>query len=149
MIQGNLSPTQWEALKGSLGIAWRYTNVAVNPFTSKEVLAIASDQITVAQLPVGLPEGIHSDGTVVLPAGMKISGAPDRGNYNLFLFMEQLKELKTAPTLILLGPSAPEWPDQVNVERIRALLPVLRNGVEILWDHLPRERREFVWRLGA
>ncbi len=149
LIQGNLSVAQWTAAIRAFWKEWRYVNVAVNPFTPPEVAELLRDQITVAQIPVGLAEGIHSSGTIILPPGMKVSGASDGAKYNLLNFMDSLLPLKTAPTLIVLGPSSPEWPDHWNVERLKELLPILRAGVEQLWRGIGGQRREYMWKLRA
>ena len=149
LLQGNLSLEGWGRLKRTLGEEWRYANIAVNPFVSDEVNEVLWDQITVGQIPLGLAQGINSDGSVRLARGMRVMGADEEDSYNLFEFMTKLSKLRTAPTLIVLGPSFSEWPDKWNLERIERMIPVLRDGVELLWDDLPKERRDIVWGLEA
>jgi hypothetical protein len=95
---------------------WKFVNVAVNPFMSPETFEYLRDQITVGQIPIGLSEGISSDGTIQLAPGMvRLTGAAgDRQAYSLPAYMENLSTLDTAPTLIVLGPALPEWSDMVN-----------------------------------
>ena len=149
LLQGSLEPAEWKRLSVALGSASRYLNIAANPFNVDLVLDAMHDKVTVAQIPIGLSEGLGLDGTVKLAKGMKISGAAPEASYNLFEYMEKLRRLDVAPTLIVLGPSLPEWTNEMNSERIAKLLPVLRKGCEILWADVPKDRRDYVWKLSA
>lgn len=149
LVQGILTIEQWKNLKNLLGRDWKYLNIAVNPFVEDDVFEIVKDQITVAQIPVGLPTGISREGKITLAKGVKIMGAPDEAQYDLSEFVEKLNQLDVAPTLIILGPSLPEWSDAINQLRIAKLLPFLRENCNVLWDGLTDARREFVWKMAA
>jgi len=149
LLQGELSVVQWMALRRELDDVWNYVNIAVNPFTPPDVVKAVADQVTVAQIPVGLASGIQSDGTIELAPGMRISEARERDRYCLPQYLENLRVLPEVPTLIVLGPSMPDWSDAQNQERIHALLPQLHQGCELLWRDLSPARRQMVWRLPA
>jgi len=149
LLQGQLSPDQWFELKQALNGLWDYSNIAVNPFTPPEITDALADQVTVGQIVLGHADGVQTDGTIALAPGMKISGASDGATYSLHAFMETLAELPVVPTLIVLGPSAPTWTDQINQERIAALLPPLRNACDVLWRDLVDARRDKIWSLSA
>ena len=150
LFQGDLTVYQWSRLKGSLESAWKFVNIAVNPFCRPDVFETIREQITVAQVPVGLADGIHSDGTIELALGMvRLTGATDCPRYSLLEYMTKLLSLDVAPTLIVLGPSLPTWSNAINQERVGQLIPVLRVGCDILWNGLSRSRRNMVWALSA
>lgn len=147
LLQGDLSVSDWQFLKQHLGADWRYANIAVNPFTSREVLEEVWEQITVAQIPLGLAEGVLSDGTIHLAHGIKIMGAADGASYDLFKFAAALDGLPTTPTLIVLGPAGADWPEDWNIKRVGKIIPILRQSVEVFWKDLPKQRRQAVWNL--
>lgn len=149
LLQGTLSVEQWESLRCALGSDWRYVNVAVNPFTPEDVFNCVASQITVAQLPIGLDEGIGNDGWVKLASRMKITGATDGATYSTFEFAARLSELDIAPTLVVLGQSLPEWSVEVNRQRIEKFLPILRASCDIIWQDVPESRRQTVWKMPA
>lgn len=149
LLQGGIDCKQWNQLKTQLGDDWKYVNVAVNPFTPHDVVECINNQITVAQVVVGLADGISDDGMIQLAPGMTISGASESDTYSLMEYMQGLGHLPVVPTLIVLGPSQPAWSDELNQRRIAKLIPLLRQGCEILWKSLPKERQEYVWRLSA
>lgn len=149
LLQGDLSAHEWERLRNELGTDWNFTNVAVNPFVSDDVREIVQEQITVAQIPVGLAEGIHADGRIEIPHGMKITGASDGAFYSLPEFASMLVTLPLSPTLIILGPALPDRSDLDNQKRLATLLPLLRITCDKLWDGLTPQRREEVWKLTA
>lgn len=149
LLQGDLKVEQWTILRDILDADWQYINAAINPFSTQEVFDFLCEQITVAQVPVGLAEGISPDGEIRLADGMKIMGAPDCSSYSLPKFVESLSSLSSPPTIIILGPSLPSWSDEVNQARLAKLLPVLRSSCDTLWSALPRSRREAIWNMNA
>jgi hypothetical protein len=149
LFQGDLKAEQWAILWDLLDEDWKYVNIAINPFTSQEVFNLLREQITVAQIPVGLAEGISSDGTIQLAPGMKILGAEDNTMYSLPGFVEKLNSLFSPPTIIILGPSLPEWSDEMNKARLAKLLPALRKCCDELWSDLSEAKRNAVWNMIA
>jgi hypothetical protein len=149
LLQGNLALEEWTRLRNELGTDWDYVNVAVNPFVSDDVFELVQDRITVAQIPVGLANGISADGWIELPAGMKITGGGDCPVYSVPRFGAKLCHLPAAPTLIVLGPAQPGWSDLQNQQRLAALMPALRNLCDMMWQSLSSGRREEVWRMVA
>lgn len=149
LLQGNLTIQEWKKLKLLLGSDWKYTNIAVNPFIGEPEFEFIREQITVAQIPIGLANGISNSGIIRLAPGMKILGASEKATYSLGEYFTRLNILEIAPTLIVLGPSLPEWSDVINQRRIQKLLPVLRQSCNILWDGLSSSRRNFVWQMTA
>jgi hypothetical protein len=149
LLQTNAGVPQWRRLKDELGKAWRYVNIAVNPFAAPEMLDVCKEQVTVGQIVLGASEDIHDDGWIRLPDNMRILGAAPGAGYNLPDYLSRLGKLSAAPTLIILGPSQPNWSNEHNQDRIAALLPLLRQGCETLWRQLTSVRREAVWKLAA
>lgn len=151
LIQGDLEPKQWASLKCELGSLWKYANVAMNPFFSAPQFDAVAEQITVAQVPVGLAEGVGSDSRVTLHAKMgTLTGA--RGPDDSYLFGEYVDTmlgLDHAPTLIVLGPSHGTWTDEINQRRVAALLPLLFEACEKIWGQLSGATRNELWRLAA
>jgi len=122
----------WEALRAKLGDLWSTINIAVNPFTPRELIEALADQITVAQVAVG--EKIDADGTVHLNR-IKITGAPVGGTYNLEQYVAgQLLVLPEIPTFILLGPSPTDLPNAANEERVAVVIPHLKTSCKALWS---------------
>ena len=149
LIQGTISATEWRALRETMGTEWEYVNVAVNPFTPDDVFEEVANQITVAQIPVGRADGVHSDSAVQLCPDVKILGSSANGVYFLTDFADKLRRLPVVPTLIVLGPSQQDWSDKDNQARIAALLPLVRQTCDRLWDELTQKRREEIWQLAA
>jgi hypothetical protein len=149
LLQGNLTIEEWSKLKALLEDDWKYLNVAVNPFIKDKEFEFIRDQITVAQIPIGLANGISESGLIKLAPGMKIMGAKEQDSYSLTDYFAKLNILGVAPTLIVLGPSLPDWSDEVNQDRVRKLLPALRESCNTLWDGLSLSRRNFVWEMTA
>lgn len=149
LLQGDLSAVQWRKLKNALGTDWEYCNVAVNPWTCDVVFEHALDQVTVAQIVVGLKEGIREDGRIEIPPGMFLTGAAECDSYSIPVYARKLAKLSVVPTLIVLGPSQPEWTADQNMARLQRLIPFLRNVCEHLWEGLPKKSRDKVWRLSA
>lgn len=150
LLQGAMQPKHWERLRKLLGGAWEFVNVAVNPFTtSGDSWPIILDQVTVAQVVVGEAAKTCTDGTIVLPAGMAITGRSSEGRYHLFDYFAALGGLREVPTLILLGPAEPQWTDSENQRRIGAVLELLEPACAELWSELSEPRRALLWRLSA
>lgn len=150
LLQGALSIEEWSKLERDLRELWPYVNVAISPFTPQPLTDHLANQITVAQIPIGSADGVGSDGTIKLAPGMKISGAVEGAEYSLPAYMEMLQaSLPVVPTLIILGPSQPDWTERMNQDRLAALLPHLRMACKILWRDLPKNRRDLIWRLSA
>lgn len=149
LLQSALPRESWLRLKTELGDDWAYANVAVNPFTSQDVFEEIEEQVTVAQIPVGTQDGIHSDGTVELSEEVKVLGSAGKGVYAMDGYASKLGALSSSPTLIVLGPSRPTWTDLQNQMRIATLLPLVRHLCDSLWYRLTPERRDAIWRLVA
>lgn len=149
LIQGTMTANEWESFRHSLDANAQFTNVAINPFTSPELIDAAGEQVTVAQVVVGVSNGIHQDGTIEVPDGMSISGARPGDKYNLFAFVEQIRKLPKVPTLIILGPAQKESADDFNTHRLSKFLPLLRAGCEQLWSKVAPAMREELWQLAA
>jgi hypothetical protein len=149
LFQGHLPATAWKAFKNASGPTWRFSNVAVNPFTPDDVLDVVREQVVVGQVVLGRADGVRSDGRMEIPSSMKVSGSAGRTGYDLPGFLQRLAELPSTPTLIVLGPSEQDWSDGYNQERIARLIPLLRNGCDELWAHLPASRRTAVWAMSA
>jgi hypothetical protein len=147
LIQGALTVNEWREVQLMAGEMWPYFNIAATPWTSSAAYNLIKDQITVAQVPVGLKEGISLDGTVVMvDKHIKLPGTPETDAvYNLLEYFETLKNSVSAPTLIVLGPSKPEWTEEINKARLQALLPLLEDGCKNLWDGLAKSDYETVW----
>jgi len=149
LLQGQIGYREWQHLMDLMGNDWKYLNIAVNPFTIDSLPEICWEQVTVAQVVVGHMEGMSDDGDIHLPKGMKIAGAKECDDYNIFDFFTKLENLEVAPTLIVLGPSLPDWSDQYNLQRIERLLPLLRKSCNQLWRALSDRRKNMVWELTA
>ena len=149
LFQAGYETAKWSSVKDAFGDLWPYVNVAVNGFTPSETIEMLADQITVAQVPVGLSEGISNDGNIEIQDGMFITGAESGGHYNIYSYFQELGQLPKAPTLIVLGPTKRSWTDEMNQLRLATLLPQLRKAVDILWGKLTPSRRDEVWSLAA
>jgi hypothetical protein len=149
LFQANFDPETWRVFKGMAGEAWSYANVAVNPFIDAASFEVIKSQVTVAQLPIGLAEGMSEDGQIRLAPGMTISGAPDEATWSLAAYTDLLRDLAVAPTLIVLGPSLPGWTDEVNCQRLQRFLPLLETACVRIWKGLPAKRREMILSLAA
>lgn len=64
LFQSDMKVDAWKHFKHLLGDDWRFANLAVNPFVPLDVFGHLHEQITVAQVPVGLASGISTNGTV-------------------------------------------------------------------------------------
>jgi len=148
LLQGSLSASAWATLRELTGPAWQYANVAINPFTEQDVFSLCATQITVAQVVVGGPDGVR-DSDVFVPGAMQILGTAGDAVYSVADFIAQLRNLEVVPTIILLGPSQPTWSDEVNQERVNAVLTPLRHACDELWSALPVPRREYIWAQSA
>lgn len=150
LLQATFDVAQWARLKGALGEDWHYLNIAVNPFGAEPVLEEVGDQITVAQFVVGAADGLSPDGRITIPTGMKIYGAPEPpAAYNLFDYAARLRRLPFTPTCIVLGPSAPEWTYEHNLERLGKFLPLFREASETVWSRVAGRQREVIWGMSA
>lgn len=151
LLQGDLTPQEWAGFAEKAGALWKYSNIAMNPFMNSNCFDYLRDQITVAQVPVGLSEGVHSDGIIQMAEGqVRLTGAPEIGaQYNLFNYFERAKQLTYAPILLVLGPALPEWGDIVNQKRLEALVPVLETGCRNLWHGLSEDNYNMVWNFAA
>jgi len=149
LFQSGYSAMTWARLAVLAGPAWKYVNLAVNPFTDASVLDRFPEQITVAQLPIGLADGIGIDGNVRLAKGMAISGANGRSEWSLPSFFTDLAQRGLAPTLIVLGPSLPDWSDAMNATRIMRFVPALKEACSILWSRVSVQRQKLLLGLSA
>lgn len=149
LLQATGDFNDWVYMQVRMGDDFKYVNIAVNPFTVDNLPQSCNDNITVAQVILGHKEGIENDGTISLPVGMKITGAKECDSYNIFDYFKKLDTINTAPTLIILGPSLPEWTNKYNAERIEKLLPLMKAACDGLWDGVSEARRKMVWKLTA
>lgn len=152
LLQGAFSPSEWIKIKSLAGNMWKYFNIAVNPFVERSAFDVIKSQVTVAQVPIGLAEGVQKDSGVIrmAPGMMQLTGAPARNaEYNLFSYFEMVKELEYAPILLVLGPTLPEWSDEINQARLKALIPLLDKGCRNLWHGLSEKNYKMVWNFAA
>lgn len=149
LLQSTMPIEQWNWLKVELADEWKYLNVAVNPFTTDDVFDFVSDRITVAQIVVGHAEGISDDGVITMAPGMKIAGAADGASYRLRDYIARLATLEVVPTLIVLGPSLPEWTDEMNTARLAKLLPHVDSACRSLWSDLPPDQISMILKMPA
>lgn len=149
LFQASLSVEGWQRFRAEAGEAWKYANLAVNPFTSEDAFALIKEQITVAQLTIGLAEGMSADGTIRLAPGMRISGAADGAAWNVFDFSRRLGEIDVVPTLIILGPSLEGWSEETNRARIERFLPLLNAACDNAWSGLAAARKRMLLELAA
>lgn len=149
LFQANFDAATWQSFREEAGEAWAYANIAVNPFTDPASFEIIKSQVTVAQLPIGLAEGMSDDGLIRLAPGMTISGAPEGATWSLLAYADLLRDLAVAPTLIVLGPSLPTWTDEMNCQRLQRFLPLLESACTRIWKGLPSKRREMILSLAA
>ncbi len=147
LVQGHLTAKDWGIVKDYAGSDWQYINIATTPWTTDEAFRFVKDQVTVAQIPLGLASGVHSDGTLHMVDGhIKLPGTPEsNASYNLFNYFDEIKHAESAPTLIILGPAQPEWTLNDNKSRVRALLPLLESGCRTLWNGLGKSDYEEIW----
>ncbi len=148
LLQTDYGPSEWAALIDALGQAWKYTNIAVTPFTAPSSYDVVRDQVTVAQFLVGKADGVHSDGTVEVPYDSCIREA-EENKYNIFRYAEHVNQEGLLPTSIVCGPSRPEWTLEDNLGRLRKFVPLFTGATKILWDHLDEETRKSVLNLQA
>lgn len=148
LFQGDLSPTQWSKLRDQCGDAWKFANIAVNPFVSDDAFAIVREQLTVAQVVVGGPGDVHED-EVRVPGALRIMGTSGDATYSMTRFVERLCALPVVPTLILLGPAQASWTDEQNAARIQEVLVPLRRACDRLWAGLSVQQRDMIWHLAA
>lgn len=149
LLQGDMDMSLWNYLRSQLAENWQYSNLAVNPFTVDNLPDFCWEQVTVGQVVIGHKEGVNNTGEISLPSGMKISGAKELDKYNLYDYFKKLSVLNTSPTLIVLGPSLPEWSDEYNQERLNVLMPVFKDALPILWNDLHTSRVNMVLSLTA
>lgn len=148
LLQGEIEEAKWIDVKNRMGEDWKYVNIAVNPFTYNLIPGFCLSQVTVAQVVVGHKSGIYDDGVITISEGMKISGAKEGDTYNIFRYFNELKKLILIPTLIVLGPSLPNWTVDENKERLNKLIPLLKSACNELWSEIGN-RRDVVWELKA
>lgn len=128
LLQGEMSTEGWKALEIGLESSWKYANLAITPYTPREVLHDYASQVTVAQFLVGAKEGIDADGTITVPTAMCIGGKPKTQPYNLFDYTRILQQEGISPTCIVCGPSLPEWTVVENKARLGRYLSLFREA---------------------
>ncbi len=149
LLQGHLTIVQWNQLKTTLGNFWKYVNVAINPFTPPEIITEIERQVTVAQIVVGNEFGITDDVINIIP-GNDVSNSLKDKKYSLKDYFTTLLSLDTTPTLIVCGPSKPEWKPDENKRQLSKLLMLVKKYVnEILWKTVCSERQKLLWELQA
>lgn len=149
LLQATSEFVEWKYMAELMKDDFHFVNIAVNPFTVRLLPEFCWNMVTVAQIIVGGKDGIAENGSVTIPKGMKITGAKDGDSYNIYDFIKILQRCETSPTLILLGPSLPDWDNSYNSERLQKILPILKDACNYLWDGIKPQRRELVWNLSA
>ncbi len=150
LFQGDISLRQWEKFKLRLGNNWQFVNIAINPFVNMEIMHFLAEQITVAQVPIGLfADFDFADGVIRMSEGMKIIGARDGLYYYLPEYFRDLSLLKITPTIIVLGPSLPSWTRDDNCARITSAAYLIRKHIPILWSGLKSDRVKQLLKLAA
>lgn len=133
-------------LADQFGDNWEYSCWAINPFTSEAVLRELSQQVVVAQFPVGHTDGVSED-LITLAPGMKISGAEDADRYSMESYLQRMTPLDSWPTMIVLGPTQEGWSDEENRSRVEKIVKLLTSKVVNHWDFVSAQRREQVMNL--
>ena len=149
LLQGNLDKSGWKTLRLEMGVAWKYVNIAVNPFTPISIVDEIFDQITVAQVAIGRSEDIKDNGNITLSSAMPMTKLLNKLDYNLFEYLAPLSELAVSPTLIILGPSLPNWSAGYNIKRLMSLRPILLESTRVLWKDLDDAAHAEVWKQAA
>jgi len=151
LLQGSFTAAQWNEIIREAGDVWKYANVAMNPWMTESAFRSVQAQITVAQVPVGLAEGIKPDGQIQMASGMvRLTDAPEKdAKYNIYDYFSRALQLESAPILLVLGPSLTEWTDRVNQDRLEALLPLLTTGSRDLWHGLSDDAFSMIWNFAA
>lgn len=149
LFQSSLGSEVWDSLKERSGEAWTYANVAVNPFSHADVYTVARENITVAQITIGLAEGMSDTGIVRLAPGMKILGAPQEAEWQLSDYLARLSVARYLPTLIVLGPSQPSWTECDNRQRLERFVPLLISACQNFWSDVPADRKNMILTLSA
>lgn len=146
LLQAPANSIDWNELKSKLGDAWKYTNIAVTPFSDESVYQHAK-QITVAQFLVGKSEGITPEGNVTMPYEMCVGSSLGNKTYNIFDYAAQLKAHNLRPISIICGPSQ-GWTLEQNLERVQKYIPLFKEATRTLWK-LNDKAREKVLSLPA
>lgn len=115
LFQGNMSVNGWKQLRQDLGEYWKYVCVAMNPFMGPGVQNLLFANIVVAQVPIGLADGIESNKII-------INGT----SYSLDEYCAHINALPHRPVFIVLGQSLPEWSEDMNVSRVSRAIEVLK-----------------------
>lgn len=149
LLQGSFTNDMWMKAAEIFGEIWPYTCIALNPFSAMDALDVIASQVCVGQVVIGDASGFADDGCITLPAGMKVTGAAPGATYSLPEYIRGLAQLPAIPTLILLGPSLPEWDGQQNTARVARAIQSLRTACDELWSDLPVQRRSYLWSLAA
>lgn len=142
---------EWSEFLELLGNNRQFINIAINPFSGRVPCFLAGDQIVVAQVPIGLADGMEDNGTIKLAPGMSITDAAAEESYNLFRYAEMFNCIRSGvmPTVIVLGPSLPQWTEQMNFDRVKKANELVGQMTQILWKEIPSSRREEVLGLPA
>lgn len=139
----------WRQARSKLGSAWRFLNVAVNPYLDDDTFDSIRDQITVAQFIVPSHQDIASDGLVRLTSGMTISGASENAVYSIPRFMDRLGGLNSWPTSIFLGPALPHWTEHENLRRTAAAVGCFVHNIQERWSAPSLKRYQTLLELAA
>lgn len=149
LLQAGKDPKNWFDLRTKLGGLWKYVNVAVNPFTDAAIFEIVRDQIMVAQFVVPSLDDITLEGDVRVSNEMTIYGARAGDAYSIPELVANIAELDSWPTCIFLGPSLPEWSDEINLQRIRRAVHAFTLEARGLWEENGLSKYASLWQMAA
>lgn len=141
LIQTSCDESDWLWFRDRLGSNYRFVNTAINPFQQPRMIELMRDQVTVMQVPIGEASDILSSGCVDLNDHVPIFGKGSAKGYDAAEFLSELDKFDAAPTLIVLGPTLPEWTDADNQRRVAAILPFIRSACLEAWHGISFERK--------
>ena len=149
LFQASNEIAVWRQLIHKLGSNWKYTNIAVNPFTSPAVVELLNAQIMVSQLVVPGPTDIDLDGHVQISKDMSIYGAGPGATYNIRATVNDLAQLPSWPTCIFLGPTQADWSDGQNLQRLRVAVDAFMAEAKCIWKGNGLARYAPLWDMAA
>ncbi len=135
LLQAEFDIKCWKMLKKELGSLWKYTNIAMTPFMTTEVILEVKDQITVAQFFLGEEKEICANGDMIVNLKTCAGLSAEKMAYNLFDYAKEIKNNQLSPTCIICSPSKSSWSIQKNQKRLKKYIRVFENASETLWSH--------------
>lgn len=132
-----------------MGPHYRFVNVAINPFQQRRMIELMRDQVTVMQVPIGEASGISSGGLITLNEHVPIFGKGSIKGYDAAEFLSELGKFDVEPTLIVLGPTLPDWTDADNQGRVAAILPLIRYACLEAWGGILIETKRDIFAMVA